>query len=216
MKAGAIFDMDGLLFDTELIYNDEWYHIATKYGLNLQQDMLNELRGTSGVLMNHIVNAYWPDVDAAKLTEELFENARNTMKQYVPVKSGVYEILTYFHKNHVRMAVASSAPLALIQNNLQLAEITKYFDVIVSGEEVKHGKPAPDIFLLALQRLHLAAEDCYVFEDGIHGAYAGIQAGCSTIMVPDLLPPTDELCKLCTGIYYSLHDVMQAIKNKEC
>lgn len=79
-----------------------------------------------------------------------------------------------------------------------------------------HGKPAPDIFLLAAKLLGLPAEDCYVFEDGIHGVHAGLNADCSTIMVPDLIPPTADLQNRCTGIYDNLSEVLKALQTKAC
>ena len=130
---------------------------------------------------------------------------------------GAYpQSLEYLKQHAVRMAVASSAPMELIKSNLRLAGIADYFDAVVSGEQVEHGKPFPDIFLLAAQKLNLQAQDCYVFEDGINGVRAGIQAGCSTIMVPDLVPPTKELYEQCTGIYPSLHAVLHALQTYTC
>lgn len=216
MKSGAIFDMDGLLFDTELVYNDEWYYIAGLYNLQINPVMLDELRGTNGSRMTGIVNRYWPDVDAEKLTNELFAHAAVSLSKHVPMKPGVLELLKYLKRNGVHMAVASSAPMELIQRNLCLTGIVSYFDAVVSGEQVIHGKPCPDIFLLAADKIRLKAEDCYVFEDGINGVKAGIQAGCSTIMVPDLVPPVKELYEQCTGIYPDLYAVLQAIKTGKC
>ena len=216
MRAGAIFDMDGLLFDTELVYNQEWDYIAELYGLKVDPAMLDELRGTNGTRMSEIVNTYWPRVDAKKLTDELFAHAIVTLSKQVPMKPGVVELLEYLKQHAVRMAVASSAPMELIKSNLRLAGIADYFDAVVSGEQVEHGKPFPDIFLLAAQKLNLQAQDCYVFEDGINGVRAGIQAGCSTIMVPDLVPPTKELYEQCTGIYPSLHAVLHALQTYTC
>ena len=172
MRAGAIFDMDGLLFDTELVYNQEWYYIAELYGLKVDPAMLDELRGTNGTRMSEIVNTYWPRVDAKKLTDELFAHAIVTLSKQVPMKPGVVELLEYLKQHAVRMAVASSAPMELIKSNLRLAGIADYFDAVVSGEQVEHGKPFPDIFLLAAQKLNLQAQDCYVFEDGINGVRA--------------------------------------------
>lgn len=216
MKAGAIFDMDGLLFDTELVYNQEWYYIAELYGLKVDPAMLDELRGTNGSRMIGIVNTYWPRVDAKKLTDELFAHAIVTLSTHVPMKPGVVELLEYLKQHAVRMAVASSAPMELIKSNLRLAGIADYFDAVISGEQVVHGKPSPDIFLLAAQQLGLPAADCYVFEDGIHGVRAGIRAGCSTIMVPDLVPPTEELYEQCTGIYPNLPTVLHAMQTNAC
>ena len=215
MKAGAIFDMDGLLFDTELVYNNDWYYIADMHGLQIDPAMLDELRGTSGTRMNDIVNSYWPKVDAKKLTDELFAHARVTLAEAVPMKPGVLELLDYLKEHAVRLAVASSAPQKLIENNLRIAGISDYFHVIVSGEQVAHGKPAPDIFLLAADKLGLPAAECYVLEDGINGVRAGLRAGCSTIMVLDLVAPTAELYTQCTGIYESLSAVLRSLQNGE-
>ena len=86
-----------------------------------------------------------------------------------------------------------------------------YFDAVVSGEDVTHGKPAPDIFLLAANRLGCNPADCYVFEDGINGVRAGLAAGCTTIMVPDTVLPTDEVRAACAGVFASLDEAREAI-----
>lgn len=216
MKAGAIFDMDGLLFDTELVYNKSWYDITEIYGYHLEPKMLDEMRGTNGTLMAEIVASYLPHVDAAKLIHEVFDQAKHYLSQNVPMKPGVIELLQYLKNQSVRLAVASSAPMDLIIHNLHLTDIKIYFDVVVSGDQVAHGKPAPDIFLLAASKLGLDAADCYVFEDGINGANAGICAGCSTIMVPDLLTPTPDLYRHCIGIYPDLYAVLEALKKGIC
>lgn len=215
MKAGAIFDMDGLLFDTELVYNREWYKIANQYDLTIHEEMLDELRGTNGSVMNDIINRYCKDVDAEKLTKELFENAKHSLAVNVPMKAGAHELLDYLKAHAVKMAIASSAPSALIMSNLKGAGMDSYFDVVVSGQQVTHGKPAPDIFLLAASKLGLAPKDCYVLEDSIHGVHAGVRAGCFTIMVPDLVAPDAQVCELCNAIYPSLFDVIEALRAEE-
>lgn len=216
MKKGAIFDMDGLLFDTELVYNQAWHEVAKQHKLSIHPEMLDAIRGTNGVFMQQIVNSYWPEVHAEKLIDEVFENSRRILTQSVPMKPGVHELLDYMKSNNIVLALASSAPLDFIYSNLKIAKIFSYFDIIVSGEQVTRGKPAPDIFLLAAEKLRLNPEDCYVFEDGLHGVHAGIQAGCATIMVPDLVAPTEDLHESCIGIYDSLVDVKKAIENGKC
>lgn len=213
MKKGAIFDMDGLLFDTELVYNTSWYEVADNLGLLIHEKMLDELRGTNGTIMNSIVNSYLPRVDAEKLIEEVFAFAKKMLAHSVPMKDGVIEILSYLKDNNIKLALASSAPMDLILSNLKMSKIDFYFDVIVSGQQVVNGKPHPDIFLLAAEKLMLSPSDCYVLEDGFHGVEAAVRAGCSTIMVPDLLVPTKKQYEICCGIYTSLIDVIDAIKD---
>ena len=214
MKLGAIFDMDGLLFDTERVYNEALYFIANQYGLHVEQEMLNKLRGTSGETMYNIVNTYWDSVDSKQLCDELFAHAKKILQHHVPVKEGVYEILSFFKEHHVKMAIASSAPRKLILHNIKEANIQDYFDVIVSGDQVQHSKPSPDIFLLAADKLKLSPRDCYVFEDGIHGVKAAVLAGCATIMIPDLLPPTPQEYASCIGIYKSLDSFLNELKSQ--
>lgn len=216
MKGGAIFDMDGLLFDTEVLYNSGWERVAKIHGLTVDQKMMDEIRGTSGATMYGIVNRYWPDADVARMVKEVFEDAWNVLASHVPVKPGVREILAYLKEHGVKLAVASSSPLDLILNNLKVSRIGSYFDAVVSGEQVNRGKPAPDIFFLAADKIGLKAEECYVFEDGPNGVYAGVEAGCSTLMIPDLIKPTKELYHICTGIYPNLKDALQAIQRGDC
>ena len=96
-----------------------------------------------------------------------------------------------------------------------LTRMELYFDVVVSGRQVINGKPEPDIFLKAAAMLGCAPKDCYVFEDGINGAYAGIAAGCVTVMVPDLMQPTPDLRKKCTAICTDLLEVRDRIAGNE-
>ena len=129
----------------------------------------------------------------------------------VPEKPGAREILAFFQDRDVGIAVASSSGRRVILDNLRRAGLAAYFEVVASGEDVANGKPAPDIFLLAAQRLGLAPEECYVFEDSINGARAGMAAGCATVVVPDLIPPTEDLRSSSAGIYPSLHAAREAI-----
>lgn len=216
MKAGAIFDMDGLLFDTEILYNKEWKKVADENGLILEEKMLDEIRGTGGTVMYETINRYWPNIDAERLRKQIFENTKEILSKNVPVKCGVLELLRYLKENGVKTAVASSSPMESIQNNLKVSGLESYFDTIVSGEQVLHGKPAPDIFLLAAEKLSLSPKECYVFEDGPNGIYAGVRAGCATIMIPDLISPTEELHEITVGIYKSLKEVLDAIEAGEC
>lgn len=103
----------------------------------------------------------------------------------------------------------------MIKKNLQNADVEDYFDVVLSSTEVEHPKPEPDVFLEAAKRLGFSPQDCYVFEDAIGGVKAGAAAGCSTVMIPDQVEPTDEIRVLCSGVFENLTLAAKAINEGE-
>lgn len=215
MKQYVIFDMDGLLLDTERIYRDGWKFAAGKFGILHNPEFAKEVCGTSGDGMVAVVRKYYPQVDVDAFIQTCRTYVRETVSKFVPEKQGMREIIDYFKKKGVKMAVASSSELAIIQGNLQKVGVLDKFDVIISGRQVTHGKPAPDIFLEAARQLGCEPRECYVFEDGRNGIKAGAAAGCDTIMIPDLTEPDEELRSLCVGIYPSLLDAIDAIERGE-
>ncbi len=215
MKQGAIFDMDGLLLDTERMYRASWEKSAEQFGLVHNPDFPRAVCGSSGMHMQEIILQYYPQVDAKAFAADCILRVERELQTHVPIKVGVFEILRYFKQHGVKIAVASSSKRETVKSNLDKVGILSYFDAVVSGDQVEHGKPAPDIFLLAAQQIGCAPEDCYVFEDGTNGIRAGAAAGCATVMIPDLTPPNAQLEQLCTGIYPSLLDAMHAIANQE-
>ena len=215
MKQGAIFDMDGLLFDTERMYRDSWKQSAQQFGLVHNPDFPRTVCGSSGAHMREIISQYYSQVDAKAFADDCILRVERELETHVPEKTGVRDILQYFKQHGVRVAVASSSKRATVLHNLKQADILSYFDAVVSGDQVTHGKPAPDIFLLAAQQIGCEPENCAVFEDGTNGIRAGAAAGCTTIMIPDLTPPNAQLEQLCAGIYPSLSDAMNAIAGNE-
>ncbi len=215
MKQGAIFDMDGLLFDTERMYRDSWKQSAQQFGLVHNPDFPRAVCGSSGAHMREIILQYYPQVDAKAFADDCILRVERELETHIPEKTGVRDILQYFKRHGVRVAVASSSKRATVLHNLKQADILSYFDAVVSGDQVTHGKPAPDIFLLAAQQIGCEPENCYVFEDGTNGIRAGAAARCTTIMIPDLTPPNAQLEQLCAGIYPSLSDAMNAIADNE-
>ena len=211
MKKGAIFDMDGLLFDTERLFRDGWGEMARRFGQVPQPDFPAAVAGTSGEGMREVIRRYYPAVDAHAFQSGCISRTAEILRQGLPEKPGMREILRFFQEQGVKMAVASSSGREMIEDNLRRAGVLDCFDAVVSGQEVSRGKPAPDIFLLAARKIGCAPEDCYVFEDGINGARAGVAAGCATVMIPDLMQPTEDLLERCAGIYPSLLAARDAI-----
>ena len=150
---GAIFDMDGVLFDTERVYQQTWHELAGERQINLGSGFLKAITGTNGERMRRVVEEYYQVSDGLAVMEECMKRMREKLAVHVPVKDGVPEILRFFREQGVRMAVASSSLPGQIEANLRGAGIRDYFDAVVSGTEVERGKPAPDIFLRAAERI---------------------------------------------------------------
>lgn len=204
--------MDGVLFDTENIFQQTWREIAQERGITLSTDFVRAISGTSGEHMNRVIEAYYGVPDGSGIQADCMARVRGKLREDVPVKPGVHELLEYFRKNDVRLAVASSSYEEQIESNLKIAGIRSYFDAIVSGKEVRHGKPAPDIFLLAAEKIGCRPQECYVFEDSSNGIRAGHAAGCTSIMIPDLIAPDEEMYELSDGIYGSLSEALRHLK----
>lgn len=208
---GAIFDMDGLLFDTEKVYQETWHEIAREHNVKLGDGFLEAISGTSGEQMCRILERYYQVSDGTDIMQECMVRVQQKLSVHVPIKEGVREILNFFREKGIRMAIASSSSVQQIESNLKISGINEYFTEIVSGNEVDRGKPAPDIFLLAARRIDCRPEECFVFEDSKNGICAGHKAGCVTIMVPDLIKPTPEIVPYCFRIYSGMREARKEI-----
>ena len=205
--------MDGLLFDTECLYQKYWLEVADEFGVERSPDLGKECCGTSGEYMRQIVHRFYPGINVDAYCARVVEKVEEELEREIITKPGVREILRFFRDRHIPTAVASSSPVSVIQKNLAHAGLQGYFDAIVGGDQIVHGKPAPDIFLLAAEKLGVPAAECYVFEDGFNGIRAGSAAGCAVVMIPDTMEPTKEIRSLCTGIYPNLAVAMEAIQS---
>ena len=185
MVKAVIFDMDGLMFDTERLWDTLWEPACKELGLPLPPDMAKFQaggRGLAGDNLRRHVAQYIPG-DPQKVLDKVWQLADERFAQGL---QGTPRI------------VASSSPRNMIEMNLQTSGTARYFHDVVSGTEVARSKPAPDTFLLAAEKLHTNPKDCLVLEDSFNGVRAGRAAGCVTVMVPDLMQPTDEIRALYT------------------
>ena len=206
---GVIFDMDGTLFDTESVFQEEWNRIARERGISLPESFKYEICGTSGDPMNRIIERYYHVEDGTEIQRLCKERVSRRLLSRVPEKPGCREILSFFRERGYAIAMGSSSPMKQIFANLAVTGLSSCFDALASGEEVTHGKPAPDIFLLAARKMGVSPPQCYVFEDSPNGIRAACAAGMKAIMVPDLMPVTREMREKCFAIFESLLDAKE-------
>lgn len=215
MLKGAIFDMDGLMFDTEQIWQKNWKLIADEMGVTLADEFKYNICGTSGALMNSVIEKYYGVEDGSGIAADCKQRVHDDLIEFTPEKPGVHEILEFFRNHGVRIAVASSSTEEQIRRNLQNTNTQDFIEVIVSGAGMKNGKPAPDIFLAAAAKLGIDPKECYVFEDAFNGVRAGHAAGCRTVMIPDQVQPDGEIRSLAAAVCTSLieaRDMLEAGK----
>lgn len=209
MLQGVLFDMDGVLFDTERLYIDIGGEVLREMGFAPQRQTLLSTCGVNHEATGRMLTeALGPAFSYSAYSEKLHARMVAYLAQNgVPQKPGVAELLAFLRQNGLRMAVASSSSLQSIQHHLRQCGIEEYFTAIVSGDMVEHSKPHPAIFTRAAGALGLHAARCAAVEDSYNGVRSAAAAGCTTIMVPDLLPPTEEMHRLAAAVLPSLREV---------
>ena len=215
MKKGVIFDMDGTLLDTERFYAEGWLAVAESMGLKRNSEIPPLMSGQSWSVIPQILKKFYPDADTDLYVKKVIEYCETESEKNLSLMKGAVEILEYFKSQNIPMAVASSSFKATIEKKLRRANLYDYFKFFVAGDEVSEGKPSPETFLKAAEKLNLPPKDCYVFEDSSNGVRAGVAAGCTTIMIPDRITPPDEIKKICDGIFDNLLDALEAIKARK-
>lgn len=207
----VIFDMDGTIFDTERLVLDCWEHIGEKHGISDIREVFMRCIGTNHVRTQEIVfSHYGKDFPYEKFREESSALFREmTEKEGIPVKPGALELLKYLTENQVPLGLASSTRLAVVTQELKDAGLYDYFRVVVGGDLLKNSKPAPDIYLMACERMGVLPENTYAVEDSYNGIRSAHSAGMYPIMVPDLTPATEEMRDISEAVFGDLFQVKE-------
>lgn len=195
---GAIFDQDGLLFDTESIYQAAWLEAGARQGVAIDPKIPRSFSGMGRARIGEIVKGAYPQIDIELYLKTGVEIAWGRQLSGKPEpKKGLFEILEFCRSNGIKTSVASSAPRHVVERNLKAAGVFDYFDAITTGDEVKNSKPAPDIFLLAAERIGVEPRACCVFEDAFSGIRGAVAAGMGAVLIPDQSEPTEEILAIC-------------------
>jgi HAD superfamily hydrolase (TIGR01509 family) len=208
----VVFDMDGLLVDTEVLIHDLMVKAALARGASLPFEVFMRMVGLPDQASNAVARAHFGDAfPLEELLAEVSAGARAACEVGVALKAGVIELLNHLEAAQIPRAVCTSSSHAAVQRTLGPSGIISRFDAIVAAGDYPRGKPNPDPFLTAAARLGAPPEHCLALEDSHNGVRAAHAAGMMTVMVPDLLEPTDEMREKCHTIAESLHHVREMI-----
>lgn len=207
--AALIFDLDGLLVDSEPLSRRSWAEVIAQVGYTLTDDIFLQMIGRSETevrtLFERVFGRNFPFETVYHLRQAHFLEA--LAREGVPPKPGAHDLLTYATRAGLPRAVASSTSRAMAEGKLRSAGLRDYFDIIVTGEDVPRAKPAPDLFLEAARRLAQPAAACMVLEDSVAGVQAAHAAGMPCILIPDVQPIPAEIARLATWQLRSLAEV---------
>ena len=198
MIQAVLFDMDGLMFDTERLSVRAWDYAGEQLGVGKAGYLALTALGLSRPAWHRLwAEKFGGRYDEQKLDiclEEFYD--RFYAENPVPVKPGLTGLLTFLKERNIRAAVVSSTPEEKVRWLLESAGIGRFFDLVLGGDRVKHSKPDPEIYRTACARLGVPPADCLVLEDSRNGLLSAHRAGCRTVMIPDLWQPDEEISAL--------------------
>jgi HAD superfamily hydrolase (TIGR01509 family) len=209
----VIFDMDGLMLDTETLAREAWFNTMRTFGIALTDEIYLQVLGTTGARTRQIFQeAYGAGIPIDAMYDHKQKYIDDAIAQgRIAAKPGLVALLNHLDANGIPKAVGSSTVRALVMKKLKAAGVRDRFEVIVGGDEVQHGKPAPDIFLKCAELLNVPPANCLVLEDSDNGIRAAHSAGMQCIMVPDLKPPADDVRLLANAVVGSLDEALNVI-----
>lgn len=211
----VIFDKDGTLFDTEKVFLRAWRLAADELGV---PDIDATVRDCTGKTIPDI-GIYWAEKYPTIPFDDYITRRQNHFKRIIeeeglPMKAGAREILTYLKEVGVKIALATSSMHEEAFDHLTRSDLMPYFEAIVTSDMVENGKPAPDPYLLAASKLGIEPAYCIGVEDSLNGVRSIYNAGMRAVMIPDLIPPTDEvralLWKECESLIHLTEEIKQA------
>ena len=212
---GVLFDMDGVILDTEKLYTRFWREAAQSLGFPMTHEMALGMRSLSREIGERQLKSYLgEEVDYQQVRNRRIDMMTAYINENgVELKPGIRELLDFLKDNGMKTSIATSSPLDRTKEYLSQVGLVDAFDELVSGHMVEHGKPAPDIYLYAASKLGLKPEECLVLEDSPTGLLAAYRAGCIPVMVPDQDQPDEETRERAYAVVDNLVLVKKLLKN---
>ncbi len=203
-----VFDMDGVLFATEALSDRLWKEMMEEAGIPEMVTALQQCRGRNRTDTRAFFAANYPDFPYVEMeTEKRRRMLAELDKHGMPVMKGAEALLQALRAAHWRVALATSTSRKTTMHHLELSGFTKYFAVIITGDQITHGKPHPEIYLTACEKLQCDPAETYAVEDSESGVKSAYAAGMRVLMVPDQVVPTAELRQMAEAVLPSLEQV---------
>lgn len=214
MIKAIIFDMDGLMIDSERVTCECYKKYLAKMGLEITEEFYIQLLGrTAAACKEKFLKQYgeeFPYEDSVKTVHRMM--AEQFLEEGIPLKKGLKELLKYLKKNNYKTIVATSSERKRVDDILKNAGLTQYFDASICGDEVQNGKPHPEVFLKACEKLGVSTQEALVLEDSEAGIRAAFDGGIEVICVPDMKYPGDDYKRKVTFLCNDLADVKTYIE----
>jgi len=212
LPAAVIFDMDGLLFDSEALYRDAIIEAARELGHSFTVEDFLKLVGRPWTVNRVALQEHIGPTKDVEVFRSAWHQRYRVTRDALALKAGAAELLDHLDELRLPRAICTSSSKEDVEHNLGLHGLVGRFDAVIAAGDYARGKPAPDPFLRAAEVLGVAAEDCLALEDSHNGVRAAASAGMYTIMVPDLLPATDELRLVCHLVVTNLYEVQALLR----
>lgn len=211
---GVLFDMDGLVLDTEKLYTRFWREAAHDLGYPMTREQALGMRSLNRDLGQARLEEYFgPGISYPEVRQHRIELMdAHIARNGIDLKPGIRELLAHLKEHGILCAITSSSPMENIQRHLSAHDLLHRFDKLCSGYDVPNGKPAPDIYLLGAASLDLLPEECLALEDSPTGILSAYRAGCLPVMIPDLDQPDEETTAILYAKADSLPDVIDLLK----
>ena len=211
---GILFDMDGLVLDSEVLYTRFWREAAHSLGYLMTVEQSLGMRSLGKKLgQPYLESLFGPTVDYTTLRNKRIALMNAYVEIHgIPPKPGIFELLDYMDAHGIAAAITSSSPMESIQKHLSAVNLLHRFQKLCSGHDIPNTKPAPDIYLLGAQELGLEPSECLALEDSPTGILSAYRAGCLPVMIPDLDQPGEGTRKLLYAKADSLTDVIALLK----
>ncbi len=214
MIKAIIFDMDGLMIDSERVTFEGYQHVLKDLDLTITEDFYKTLLGkTLKNVYELFYKEYGEDLDIENIIKKVHEYmAKRFENEGVPFKKGLIELLDYLKNNNYKTIVATSSNRDRVNVILRLADIEKYYDDSICGDEVSKGKPNPEVFLRACQKLNVDPSEAIVLEDSEAGILAAKNAGIKVICIPDMKYPEPQYEEMTYKVLEDLSQVIEILK----